>query len=68
VIVEAPRDAITAILERHPSVRSLFDHRWLHLFALDEQGRMGWRYAGDLAWERMAEEPTTEEPKLMVPA
>ncbi len=24
--------------------------RWLHLFALDEDGRMAWRYAGDLKW------------------
>jgi len=29
---------------------------------------MGWRYAGDLAWERMAEEPTPEKPSQMVPA
>ena len=54
VCIEAPREAMTAILERHPDVRALFDNRWLHLFALDEAGRMAWRYAGDLAWERMA--------------
>jgi hypothetical protein len=28
----------------------LFDNGWLHLFALDEAGRMAWRYAGDLKW------------------
>ena len=39
---------------RRGSVRDLLDNRWLHLFALDEAGRMAWRYAGDLAWERMA--------------
>ena len=33
-----------------PDVRALFDNRWLHLFALDETGRMAWRYAGDLDW------------------
>ncbi|MEP7186856.1 MAG: DUF2309 domain-containing protein [Rhodanobacter sp.] len=53
VLVEAPREAIIAILERHASLRSLFDHRWLHLFALDERGRMAWRYAGNLRWEPM---------------
>lgn len=51
VCVEAPRAAMTAILERHPQVRALFDNRWLHLFALDETGAMAWRYAGDLTWE-----------------
>lgn len=53
VLIEAPSNAITNILERHPSVRALFDNRWLHLFALDDDGRMAWRYAGDLAWENV---------------
>ncbi len=51
VLVEAPREAIADILERHPQVRALFDNRWLHLFALDDAGHMAWRYAGDLCWE-----------------
>ena len=51
VCIEAPREAMTAILERHPAVRALFDNRWLHLFALDDAGQMAWRYRGDLAWE-----------------
>jgi len=33
----------------------------LHLFELDETGRMAWRYAGDLQWSA-AEAPP--EPKL----
>ena len=53
VLIEAPREAIGAIVERHQEVRALFDNRWLHLFALDDQGRMAWRYAGDLCWERV---------------
>jgi uncharacterized protein YbcC (UPF0753/DUF2309 family) len=52
VLIEAPREAIAGILERHPEVRALFDNRWLHLFALDDEGRMAWRYAGDLRWTR----------------
>ncbi|SEP38140.1 hypothetical protein SAMN05444123_1231, partial [Rhodopseudomonas pseudopalustris] len=35
------------------NVRALFDNGWLHLFALDEAGRMAWRYAGDLQWSAM---------------
>ena len=49
VVIEAPRDAIDGVLERHHEVRALFDNRWLHLFAL-ERGRLAWRYAGNLRW------------------
>ncbi|RXD68018.1 DUF2309 domain-containing protein, partial [Xanthomonas perforans] len=54
VLIEAPPEAIATILERHPQVRALFDNRWLHLFALDDEGRMAQRYAGDLRWEQNA--------------
>ena len=55
VCIEAPREAMSAILEQHPTVRDLFDNRWLHLFALDDAGHMAWRYRGDLAWEPVVE-------------
>jgi uncharacterized protein YbcC (UPF0753/DUF2309 family) len=51
VCIEAPREAMTDILERHEGVRVLFDNRWLHLFAMDGEGRLTFRYAGGLAWE-----------------
>ena len=51
VCIEAPREAMTDVLVRHPGVRALFDNRWLHLFALDDEGRMAWRFVGDLEWE-----------------
>jgi len=54
VCIEAPREAMTEILKRHDGVRALFDNRWLHLFSLDDAGRMAWRYAGDLQWTAMA--------------
>lgn len=56
VLIEAPREAVGGILERHPEVRALFDNRWLHLFTLDHEGRMAWRYAGDLDWENCLSE------------
>lgn len=60
VLIEAPPEAMTAILERHPQVRALFDNNWLYLFALDDEGRMAWRYGGDLRWETIADtEPQT---------
>ncbi len=51
VCIEAPRAAMTLILDRRPDVRALFDNRWLHLFALDDAGRIAWRYTGDSVWE-----------------
>lgn len=54
VCIEAPREAMSEILRRHEAVRALFDNRWLHLFALDDAGRMAWRYAGDLQWTAIA--------------
>ena len=54
VCIEAPRAAMSEILRRQAGVRALFDNRWLHLFALDDAGRMAWRYAGDLDWEPVA--------------
>jgi uncharacterized protein YbcC (UPF0753/DUF2309 family) len=54
VCIEAPRAAMTEILKQHDDVRTLFDNGWLHLFALDE-GRMAWRYAGNLQWTQMDE-------------
>ena len=65
VCIEAPREEMTAILERHPDVRALFDNRWLYLFALDETGGMAWRYTGDLEWVPVGEaEPAKAVPEL----
>lgn len=52
VCVEAPRQAISDVLARHESVRTLFDNGWLYLFAMDDAGRLAWKYAGELTWSR----------------
>jgi uncharacterized protein YbcC (UPF0753/DUF2309 family) len=62
VVIEAPREAISAILRRHAEVRALFDNRWLHLLALDDERRMLWRYRGDFEWEAVTSADT--EPVL----
>jgi uncharacterized protein YbcC (UPF0753/DUF2309 family) len=38
VFIEAPREQIDAVLEKHANVRELVDNGWLHLLALDEGG------------------------------
>jgi uncharacterized protein YbcC (UPF0753/DUF2309 family) len=56
VMIEAPREAIADVLERHPDVRALFDNGWLHLFTL-KNGRVDARYRPGLSW---AEEVKSE--------
>lgn len=55
VCIEAPVAAMTDILARHDGVRALFDRKWLHLFAMDADGRLAQRYVGDLRWEPTAD-------------
>ncbi len=50
-VIDAPVDAMNKILEKHASVRELCDNGWMHLLALDENGKIAWRYAGGLKWE-----------------
>jgi uncharacterized protein YbcC (UPF0753/DUF2309 family) len=51
VMIEAPLDAMTAIIAKHEGVRQLLDNGWVHLFALDETGAVSHRYAGNLTWQ-----------------
>ena len=53
VMIEAPEDAINAIIEKHEAVRGLVDNGWVHLFSLDGHGRVAGRYLGGLRWERL---------------
>ncbi|WP_205853302.1 YbcC family protein [Zhengella mangrovi] len=55
VLIEAPREAITDVLRRHPDVRDLFDNGWLHLFAL-KNGRIDARYRPGLRWSGETQE------------
>jgi uncharacterized protein YbcC (UPF0753/DUF2309 family) len=67
VCIEAPQEAMTAILKRHETVRNLFDNRWLHLFALDEDGTVASRYAGNLKWQPISAS-NTDDTRIMAQA
>ena len=51
VIIEAPIDAMNEILAKHQSVRDLCDNGWIHLLAMNENGKVSHRYNGNLTWE-----------------
>ena len=53
VIIEAPMDAMNAILKKHENVRNLCDNGWLHLLAMDAEGIVAHRYIGELNWEKI---------------
>lgn len=55
VMIEAPREEMLRILDKHPAVRALFDNGWLHLFAL-EGGKVAARYLPGLQWADAAPE------------
>jgi uncharacterized protein YbcC (UPF0753/DUF2309 family) len=49
--IEAPLDALSDAIAKSAAVRNLVDNRWLHLFALADDGRVSHRYRRDLIWE-----------------
>ncbi|AOL94501.1 hypothetical protein BG023_111573 [Porphyrobacter sp. LM 6] len=53
VMIEAPREEILKVLEKHPAVRALFDNGWLHLFTLNG-GKVDARYQPGLTWTNAA--------------
>lgn len=53
VALEAPKEAITDILQRHPQVSALFDYGWLALITIDDPGQLAWRYRNGGTWEKM---------------
>jgi len=60
VVIEAPREAMNAIIEKHEVVRNLVDNGWLYLFAIDDSGKIAWRYAGGGEWEPVAREQVAD--------
>ena len=50
VLIEAPQEAISAVLAKHPQVAALFDNGWLSLFAL-ENGAVRARYQTGGTWQ-----------------
>jgi uncharacterized protein YbcC (UPF0753/DUF2309 family) len=54
VAIAAPIDAINQVIAKHPSVRDLVDHGWIHLFAMPDAPAPLQRYRGALQWESAA--------------
>ena len=53
VLVEAPIEALDRVLATHEMVRQLADNRWIHLFAIADDGKTYFRYQKDQQWARL---------------
>lgn len=51
VIIDAPMEAMNGVLEKHADVRNLCDNGWIHLLAMNAEGKVSHRYVGDYKWE-----------------
>ncbi len=59
VMIEAPVEPMSTIIEKHDTVRQLVDNGWIHLFAMDANGRVSHKHAGDSSWSAI-EHPLQE--------
>lgn len=50
VFIAAPTEALNSVIAKHQAVRDLLDNRWLHLFAIADDGTISQRYGRDLRW------------------
>lgn len=55
VIIEAPTEEISKVIEKHEMVKNLCDNGWIHLHAMDSEGKISHRYKGNFKWEELAE-------------
>ncbi len=53
VVVEAPRDRVTGLIERHPILQRWYDNGWVHLVLLDPEERRWYGYRPKQQWEVM---------------
>jgi uncharacterized protein YbcC (UPF0753/DUF2309 family) len=53
VIIEAPREAMDQVIARQDMVRDLVMNGWLHLFAMDDEGRVSHQHARHAGWRAL---------------
>jgi len=53
-VVEAPTEAMGAIIAKHDGLRSLLDNGWVHLFQMDGDGQVAHQYGCGGDWEAVA--------------
>ena len=54
VVIEAPIEAMDAILEKHAMVKNLCKNGWIYLFVMNEDGTVSHRFTEDGTWAKVA--------------
>jgi uncharacterized protein YbcC (UPF0753/DUF2309 family) len=62
VVIEAPIEAMNAVIEGNQMVRDLCNNGWIKLLAMNEDGKISKRYIGNLKWESIEEKVATKTP------
>lgn len=55
VIIEAPLEAMNAVLKKHSDVKKLCDNGWIQLLVINDKGKISHRYTGENEWEPLTE-------------
>jgi len=63
-LIEAPTARIDQVLSEQPGLRELFDHRWLHLVALDRELDAWFAYLPGGRWEAIPAPVPATHPNL----
>jgi len=53
VFIEAPRESLSAVLEKHSGVRDLVTNGWVILFSIEDEGKTHHRHLPDGTWEKI---------------
>jgi hypothetical protein len=53
VVINAPKEAMNKILEKHESVRQLCDNQWIFLLAMNDDGEITDIYDRDFMWRKL---------------
>jgi len=53
VVIEAPTDRISSVIQKHSLLQQLFHNQWVNLVAVEPTSREFHRYRPDSSWERL---------------
>jgi uncharacterized protein len=58
VVINASLEAMNSVIASNESVRNLCDNAWIHLLAMDDEGKISHRYKGNQVWESIDDKIT----------
>jgi uncharacterized protein YbcC (UPF0753/DUF2309 family) len=53
VMIEAPRESMSAILDKHEGVKDLVQNGWVLLFAIEDEGKSTYQIQPNGSWKQI---------------